>query len=110
MTSYPSEAYVKDFNENNAVDLGKLLASIVARKNRESTFVLLANGSVIRARQVSSFWCSDGEFKDAIVQAGDTILVQEQVNEASFAQYAKEGALIPYQFGLGLAGIKALRP
>ena len=76
--------------------------------DKDSTFVLRANGSVISARQGSSFWHSGSDFSDAVVQAGDTIFVPEQVNKATFVQDAKDWTQILYQFGLGLAGLNAL--
>ena len=76
--------------------------------DKDSIFMIRANGSVISARQGSSFWHSGNDFNDAVVQAGDAIFVPEQVNKATFVQDAKDWTQILYQFGLGLAGIKAL--
>lgn len=76
--------------------------------DQTSIFMLRANGSVISAQQGASFWHSNSEFSDAVVQPGDTIFVPEQVSKASFVQDAKDWTQILYQFGLGLAGIKTL--
>ncbi len=76
--------------------------------DKDSIFMLRANGSVISARQGSSFWHSSSGFSDAVVQPGDTIFVPEQVNKSTFVQDAKDWTQILYQFGLGLAGIKSL--
>jgi protein involved in polysaccharide export with SLBB domain len=76
--------------------------------DKESIFMIRANGSVISARQGSSFWHSGSDFSDARVEAGDTIFVPEQVNKSTFVQDAKDWTQILYQFGLGLAGIKSL--
>jgi protein involved in polysaccharide export with SLBB domain len=76
--------------------------------DKTSMFMLRANGSVISARQGSSFWHSSSDFSDAAVQPGDTIFVPEQVNKSTFVQDAKDWTQILYQFGLGLAGLKTL--
>ena len=76
--------------------------------DKGSMFMLRANGSVISARQGSSFWHASGDFSDTVVQPGDTIFVPEQVNKSTFVQDAKDWTQILYQFGLGLAGLNAL--
>ena len=76
--------------------------------DKGSIFMVRANGSVISARQGSSFWRSGSDFSVAIVQPGDTIFVPEEMNKATFIQNAKDWTQILYQFGLGLAGIHAL--
>ncbi len=76
--------------------------------DKGSMFMLRANGSVISARQGSTFWHASSDFSDATVQPGDTIFVPEQVNKSTFVQDAKDWTQILYQFGLGLAGIKSL--
>lgn len=76
--------------------------------DKESIFMIRANGSVISAQQGASFWRSGNDFKDAVVQPGDTIFVPEELNKSTFVQDAKDWTQILYQFGLGLAGIKSL--
>ena len=76
--------------------------------DKDSMFMLRANGSVISARQGSSFWHSGSDFSTAVVQPGDTVFVPEQLNKSTFVQDAKDWTQILYQFGLGLAGIKSL--
>jgi len=76
--------------------------------DKDSVFMLRANGSVISARQGSSFWHSGSDFTEAHVEPGDTIFVPEQVSKATFVQDAKDWTQILYQFGLGLAGVHAL--
>jgi protein involved in polysaccharide export with SLBB domain len=76
--------------------------------DKGSIFMIRANGSVISARQGASFWHSGSDFSDAHVEPGDTIFVPEETNKATFVQDAKDWTQILYQFGLGLAGIKAL--
>jgi protein involved in polysaccharide export with SLBB domain len=76
--------------------------------DKGSIFLIRANGSVISARQGTSFWHSSSDFNDATVVPGDTIFVPEELNKSTFVQDAKDWTQILYQFGLGLAGIKAL--
>jgi protein involved in polysaccharide export with SLBB domain len=76
--------------------------------DKDSIFMLRANGSVISARQGASFWHSGNDFAHATVEPGDTIFVPEQVNKSTFVQDAKDWTQILYQFGLGLAGLKSL--
>ncbi len=76
--------------------------------DKDSIFMIRANGSVISAQQGASFWHSGNDFNGAVVQPGDTIFVPEQLNKSTFVQDAKDWTQILYQFGLGLAGINAL--
>lgn len=76
--------------------------------DKDSIYMIRANGSVISARQGGSFWHSNSGFDNAVVQPGDTLFVPEQVNKSTFVQDAKDWTQILYQFGLGLAGIKSL--
>jgi protein involved in polysaccharide export with SLBB domain len=76
--------------------------------DKDSIFVLRANGSVISARQGATFWHAGNNLSSTVVQAGDTIFVPEQTNKSTFVQDAKDWTQILYQFGLGLAGIHAL--
>ena len=76
--------------------------------DKDSIFMIRANGSVISAREGSSFWHASTAFNDAVVEPGDTIFVPEEINKTTFVQDAKDWTQILYQFGLGLAGIKTL--
>jgi protein involved in polysaccharide export with SLBB domain len=76
--------------------------------DKDSIFVLRANGSVVSARQGSTFWHAGNSLGTSVVQAGYTIFVPEQTNKSTFVQDAKDWTQILYQFGLGLAGINAL--
>ena len=76
--------------------------------DKRSIFMIRANGSVISAQQGASFWHSSNDFSTAIVEAGDTIFVPEELNKSTFVQDAKDWTQILYQFGLGLAGIRSL--
>ena len=73
-----------------------------------SMFVIHANGSVVSARQGASFWSSNNQFASAEVLPGDTLFVPDKLDRTTFTQDAKDWTQILYQFGLGLAGIKAL--
>jgi protein involved in polysaccharide export with SLBB domain len=73
-----------------------------------SMFVIHANGTAVSARQGTSFWHSNNEFRTTQVQPGDTIFVPEEINRTTFVQDAKDWTQILYQFGLGVAGIAAL--
>lgn len=74
----------------------------------DSVFVLRANGSVVSARQDSS-WFGGGSLGSVPAQPGDTIFVPEEVGKTTFAQNAKEWTQILAQFGLGAAAIKTLK-
>ena len=76
--------------------------------DKQSIFMIRANGSVISAQQGASFWHAGSNLDDAVVQPGDTIFVPEELNKSTFVQDAKDWTQILYQFGLGLAGIKSL--
>ena len=76
--------------------------------DKESIFMIRANGSVISAQQGSSFWHASNELTTAVIEPGDAIFVPEELNRATFIQNAKDWTQILYQFGLGLAGIKSL--
>lgn len=72
-----------------------------------SIFVIRANGTVVSARQTSSFW-SSGDLSGTPALPGDTIFVPEEMDKTTFTQSAKDWTQILYQFGLGVAGIKAV--
>ncbi len=76
--------------------------------DKDSIFMIRANGSVVSSRQGASFWHSDNRFREALVEPGDTLFVPEELSKTTFVQDAKDWTQILYQFGLGLAGINAL--
>ena len=76
--------------------------------DKNSIFMIRANGSVVSAQQGASFWRSGNALADTVVEPGDTLFVPEQLNKSTFVQDAKDWTQILYQFGLGLAGIKTL--
>jgi protein involved in polysaccharide export with SLBB domain len=77
--------------------------------DEDSIFLIRANGSVISARQqLERGWFSRkhaiGEFG---AEPGDTIFVPEENDKTTFVQGLKDWTQIIYQFGIGLAGLKA---
>jgi protein involved in polysaccharide export with SLBB domain len=76
--------------------------------DKNSIFMIRANGSVVSAQQGASFWHSENKLAGTLVEPGDTLFVPEQLNKSTFVQDAKDWTQILYQFGLGLAGIKSL--
>ena len=75
-----------------------------------SVFVIRANGSVVSGlQQQRSSIFSEGNLAGVPAEPGDTIFVPEEVNKTTFVQNAKDWTQILYQFGLGMAGIAALR-
>lgn len=72
-----------------------------------STFVIRANGSVVSARQSSS-WVSNGSLAGLKAEPGDTVFVPEEANKTTLVQNLKDWTQILSQFGLGLAAIKTL--
>jgi len=72
-----------------------------------STYVVRANGSVVSGLQGSSWIGSSSSLSTLRVEPGDTIFVPEVLEKTTFIQNAKDWTQILYQFGLGIAGIKA---
>jgi protein involved in polysaccharide export with SLBB domain len=73
-----------------------------------STFVIRANGSVVSSQQRSGWLGSGGSFGGVRAEPGDTVFVPEELDKTSFVQAAKDWTQILYQFGLGIAGIRAV--
>lgn len=93
----------------SAGDYLRLAGGPTRGADHRSVFMLRANGAVISARQGATFWGSGlTSFESATVLPGDTIFVPEELNKTTLTQDAKDWTQILYQFGLGLAGIKAL--
>ena len=66
-----------------------------------------ANGSVISSLQDSTWLRSGGRLSTLKAEPGDTIFVPEELDKTTFIQNAKDWTQLLYQFGIGLAGIKA---
>jgi protein involved in polysaccharide export with SLBB domain len=73
----------------------------------QSTFVVRANGSVKSSLQESGYFSRGNQLAGVVADPGDTIFVPEEMNKTTFLQGAKDWTLLLYQFGIGIAGIKA---
>lgn len=73
----------------------------------DSVFVIRANGSVVSARQSSS-WFSNDRLAGLAAEPGDTIFVPEEMDKTTFLQHAKDWTQILAQFALGVAAIQVL--
>lgn len=97
------------FNAGRFIDDYLRLAGGPTRgADRGSTYVVRANGSVVSGQQQGNSWFGGGNGMAAIeALPGDTIFVPEEQDKTTFIQSAKDWTQILYQFGLGIAGIKA---
>jgi protein involved in polysaccharide export with SLBB domain len=73
-----------------------------------SVFVVRANGSVVSNPQGRGWFSSRQDLAAVKAEPGDTVFVPEEINKTTFVQDAKDWTQILYQFGLGLAGFKAV--
>ncbi len=89
-------------------DYLKLAGGPTRGADKDSMFVIRANGSVVSARQSASMWSGNTTFNSTSTLPGDTLFVPEEMNKSTFIQDAKDWTQILYQFGLGVAGIKSL--
>lgn len=74
--------------------------------DKESVFLVRANGSVVSNLQ-SSGWLSDGKLASLQALPGDTVFVPEELNKTTFIQNAKDWTQILYQFALGVAALNS---
>jgi protein involved in polysaccharide export with SLBB domain len=77
--------------------------------DKDSIFVVRANGTVVSNAQSSGWFGLSSSFGSLTAQPGDTIFVPEQMDRTTFLQVAKDWAQILYQFGLGAAALKTIR-
>jgi protein involved in polysaccharide export with SLBB domain len=75
--------------------------------DRDSIFVIRANGTVISESQTSG-WFSTGKLRGTAALPGDTLFVPEELNKTTFVQTVKDWTQILAQFGLGVAAFKTL--
>jgi len=75
--------------------------------DRDSVFVIRANGSVISESQTAG-WFSGGKLAATPALPGDTIFVPEEINRTTFIQNVKDWTQILFQLGLGVAAFKSL--
>jgi protein involved in polysaccharide export with SLBB domain len=98
------------FNEGRPLDEYLALAGGPTRgADADSTFVIRANGSVVSNQQRAGWFGGGGRFGSVRAEPGDTIFVPEELNKTTFVQAGKDWTQILYQFGLGIAGIAAVR-
>lgn len=76
--------------------------------DRDSVYILRADGSVISRRQSAGFFTS-GTFNGQKIMPGDSVVVPEELDKTTFSRNLKDFAQIFYQFGLGAAAIKVLK-
>lgn len=90
-------------------DYVRLAGSTTRGADRESIFVVRANGSVNSAQQDRG-WAGFGgsDVGKLDILPGDTIFVPEEANKTTFVQSAKDWTQILYQFGIGLAALKTI--
>ena len=99
------------YNDGRKVDdYIRLAGSPTRGADRQSIFVIRANGGVISAQQQPGTWFSSGSSKleDQLALPGDTIFVPEEANKVTFLQAAKDWTQVLYQLGLGLASVVAV--
>jgi protein involved in polysaccharide export with SLBB domain len=100
------------FSESRKVDdYLRLAGSATANADKDSIFVVRANGSVVSAQQGKGwFGVTATRIEDALALPGDTVFVPLEVNKTTFLQSAKDWTQVLSQFGLGLASIKFVLP
>lgn len=76
--------------------------------DKNSAFVIRANGSVISNLQGSSWFRSD-RLTSIAALPGDTVFVPEEMDKTTFVQHAKDWTQILYQFGIGAAALQTLK-
>jgi protein involved in polysaccharide export with SLBB domain len=93
-------------------DYLRLAGSPTRGADRQSIFVVRANGTVISAQQSSQggaiFRSSVLKVEEQGTLPGDTIFVPEEANKTTFIQLAKDWTQVLYQLGLGLASVVAV--
>lgn len=77
--------------------------------DKDSIFVVRANGTVVSNAQSSGWFGLSSSLGSLAAQPGDTIFVPEQMDRTTFLQVAKDWTQILYQFGLGAAALKTIR-
>jgi protein involved in polysaccharide export with SLBB domain len=74
-----------------------------------SVFIVRANGSVVANAQGKGWFSNKQDLAAVPAVPGDTVFVPEEINKTTFVQDAKDWTQILYQFGLGIAGLLAIR-
>ncbi len=88
-------------------DYLRLAGSATRGADKDSIFVVRANGSVFSAQQGKG-WAGFGgsSIGDNAILPGDTIFVPEEATKTTFVQSARDWTQILYQLGIGLAAFK----
>ena len=77
--------------------------------DKDSIFVVRANGSVLSRRQSNAGWFSSGsQFGGLRAEPGDSIFAPEELDKTTFTQNLKDWTQILSQFGVGLAAVRIL--
>ncbi len=76
--------------------------------DKDSIYVLRADGSVVSRRQSSSLFGSS-DLDSLRIMPGDSIVVPEELDRTSLTRQFKDISQIFYQFGLGAAAIRVLK-
>lgn len=95
-------------NSRSIDDYLRLAGGPTRGADQSSVFVLRANGSVVSSPQGRGWFSSRRDLSALPAEPGDTIFVPEEINKTTFVQDVKDWTQILYQFGLGLAGFKAV--
>lgn len=87
-------------------DYLRLAGSPTRGADKESIFVIRANGSVLSAQQSRGlFGVGSSRVEDVATLPGDTVFVPEEANKTTFLQSAKDWTQVLYQLGIGIASI-----
>jgi hypothetical protein len=76
--------------------------------DKNSAFVIRANGSVASNLQTNGWFGSD-RLVSLPALPGDTVFVPEEMDKTTFVQHAKDWTQILYQFGIGAAALQTLK-
>lgn len=94
-------------NDRKVGDYLRLAGGPTRGADQASVFVVRANGSVSSGLHNRGFFSSTSPVLETGAEPGDTVFVPEEMDKTTFVQAAKDWTQIFYQFGLGIAGIKA---
>jgi protein involved in polysaccharide export with SLBB domain len=99
------------YSESRKVDdYLRLAGSANLNADKDSIFVVRANGSVVSAQQGKGWFGTGNRIEEVAALPGDTVFVPLEVNKTTFLQSAKDWTQVLSQFGLGLASIKFVLP
>lgn len=94
--------------ERTVADYLHLAGGSTRNADDGSVFIVRANGSVISSLQRRGFFAGGNQLGAVAAEPGDTIFVPDDLSRTTFVQSLKDWSQVFYQFGLGMAGIKAL--